>query len=74
MEIQPGAKVAVLRGGMSAERPVSLESGAAVAAALRRGGGDVVELDADPELPARLVQEGVEVAWIALHGRFGEDG
>ncbi len=74
MEIQPGAKVAVLRGGMSAERPVSLESGAAVAAALRRGGWDVVELDADPELPARLVQEGVEVAWIALHGRFGEDG
>jgi D-alanine-D-alanine ligase len=74
MEIDRGAKIAVLLGGMSAERPVSLESGAAVAGALRRRGWNTLELDVGPDLPARLVAEGVDVAWIALHGRFGEDG
>ncbi|MCA9491651.1 MAG: D-alanine--D-alanine ligase [Myxococcales bacterium] len=67
-------KVGVLLGGMSAERDVSLKSGAAVAGALRRRGWDVVEIDVGRDLPARLVAEGVGAAWLALHGRFGEDG
>lgn len=74
MEIHRHSRVAVLMGGMSAERSVSLQSGAAVAGALRRCGWEVVEIDVGPNLPARLVDEGVQVAWLALHGRFGEDG
>lgn len=61
-------------GGMSTERAVSLKSGAAVARALRDRGWDVVEIDVGRDLPARLLEERVDVAWIALHGRFGEDG
>ncbi len=72
--IHSGMRVAVLLGGMSAERPVSSKSGAAVAKALRRLGWDTVEIDVGPDLPSRLLEERVEVAWIALHGRFGEDG
>ena len=73
-EIPRDARVAVLMGGMSAERAVSLESGRAVAAALRRRGWDTVELDMGRDLPRRLRDEGVQVAWLALHGRYGEDG
>jgi D-alanine-D-alanine ligase len=72
--VRQGMRVGVLLGGMSPERPVSLESGAAVARALRRRGWDVVEVDVGPDLPARLLAERVDVAWLALHGRFGEDG
>ncbi len=69
-----GAKVAVLMGGMSTERKISLKSGAAVAQALRSRGHDVVEIDVDTNLPSRLRQEKVDVCWLALHGAFGEDG
>ncbi|MBN2686002.1 MAG: D-alanine--D-alanine ligase [Pontiellaceae bacterium] len=65
-------KVAVLMGGVSSEREVSLKSGAAVARGLREGGYDVVEVDVVSrrlELPA-----GVEAVFVALHGQFGEDG
>lgn len=72
--IERSARVGVLMGGLSAERPVSLKSGHAVAEALRGRGWDVVEIDVGRDLPARLVAEGVDVAWLALHGRFGEDG
>ena len=68
------ARIAVLKGGMSAERAVSLKSGKAVAAALRERGWDVVELDVQPDLPAQLVQAAPDLAWLALHGPFGEDG
>jgi len=74
MEIHRNMKVAVLLGGMSAERPVSLDSGAAVASALQRRGWNAHEVDVGPDLPARLLAGGFEVAWLALHGRFGEDG
>ena len=74
MAVERGAKVAVLRGGVSSEREVSLASGAAVAGALRRRGWDVVELDLTPALPQELAAEGVEAVWLALHGRQGEDG
>lgn len=67
-------RVGVLMGGLSAERPVSLKTGAAVAGALRSRGWDVAEIDVGRDLPAKLVVERVDVAWIALHGRFGEDG
>jgi D-alanine-D-alanine ligase len=67
-------RVGVLLGGLSSEREVSLRTGAAVAKALRGLGYDVVEIDVGKDLPARLVAEKVDVAFIALHGRYGEDG
>ncbi|WP_435169574.1 D-alanine--D-alanine ligase [Falsirhodobacter sp. 1013] len=67
-------KVAVLMGGPSAEREVSLVSGRACAAALREAGYEVVELDAGPDLSARLIQIAPDVVFNALHGRWGEDG
>lgn len=67
-------RVGVLFGGLSAEREVSLRTGAAVAGALRSLGYDVVEVDVGKDLPARLVAEKVDVAWLAVHGRYGEDG
>jgi D-alanine-D-alanine ligase len=67
-------KVAVLFGGRSAEREVSLKSGAAVLAALQKAGVDAHPFDpAVRELQA-LRGEGFDRAFIALHGRFGEDG
>jgi D-alanine-D-alanine ligase len=68
-------RVAVLMGGFSAEREVSLASGRACAQALRDAGyADVVEIDAGRDLPARLVAAAPDVAFNALHGRWGEDG
>ncbi len=66
--------VGVLYGGMSAERPVSIKTGSYVARALRSRGWRVAEIDVGPDLPERLRAEGVTVAWLALHGIFGEDG
>ncbi len=67
-------KVGVLLGGMSVEREVSLRTGAAVTGALKGLGYSVVEIDAQKDLALQLVQHKVDVAFIALHGRFGEDG
>lgn len=67
-------RIAVLLGGLSSEREVSLRSGAAIAKALRGLGYDVVEVDAGRDLPARLLAEKIDLAFIALHGRYGEDG
>jgi D-alanine-D-alanine ligase len=69
-----GRKIAVLMGGMSAERQVSLETGRAIAGALRQLGHDVWEVDAGRETAARLAEIDPEVAFLALHGRGGEDG
>ena len=69
-----GRKVAVLYGGRSAEREVSLKTGAACAEALRAKGYDAALLDVDLEVAARLRQMGAAVAFNALHGRYGEDG
>lgn len=68
------ARVAVLMGGMSSERKISLKTGKAVAGALRERGWEVVEIDVGRDLPQQLLASGATVAWIALHGRFGEDG
>lgn len=67
-------KIGVLMGGLSAEREVSLKSGAAVYKALLASGYDAVAIDVGRDLAGRLVAEGVEVAFICLHGRYGEDG
>ncbi len=61
-------------GGPSAEREVSLSSGRECAAALEGEGFDVVRLDAGPDLAARLDDIRPDVAFNALHGRWGEDG
>ncbi|MGD9865328.1 MAG: D-alanine--D-alanine ligase [Pseudodonghicola sp.] len=66
--------VAVLMGGPSAEREVSLSSGRECAAALRGEGYGVVELDAGPDLSERLRDLSPDVVFNALHGRWGEDG
>ncbi|SEL49333.1 D-alanine--D-alanine ligase [Stigmatella aurantiaca] len=67
-------RVGVLLGGLSSEREVSLRTGAAVSKALRSLGYDVVEIDVGKDVAARLAAEKVDVAWLALHGRYGEDG
>lgn len=67
-------KVAVLKGGRSLERVVSLRSAARVEDALERLGHDVVALDAGSDLVRRLVDEAPEVAFVAMHGPGGEDG
>lgn len=67
-------KVAVLKGGRSLERGVSLRSGARVEDALRRLGHDVVAIDAGGDLVKRLTRERPDVAFVALHGFGGEDG
>ena len=66
--------VAVLMGGWSAEREVSLNSGAACAKALRELGFKVTEIDVKPDVAEVLAQLKPEVVFNALHGTFGEDG
>ena len=67
-------KVAVLKGGPSLERQVSLRSGARVEDALQRLGHDVVAIDVGSDLVLRLREAAPDVAFVALHGRGGEDG
>ncbi len=67
-------KIAVLMGGLSAERDVSLKSGLAVHQALLRMGYDSTAIDVRNELASMLREDKIEVAFIALHGRYGEDG
>ncbi len=76
MSIRPAdVRVAVLKGGTSAEREVSLNTGAQVAAALVQRGFDVVEIDTgDRSFIETLSRSDAQVAFICLHGRFGEDG
>jgi D-alanine-D-alanine ligase len=74
MKFAPGTRVGVLYGGLSAEREVSLKSGAAIGAALRELGFTVVMIDVDREIAFRLKEADVKVVFIALHGAYGEDG
>jgi D-alanine-D-alanine ligase len=67
-------KIGVLFGGLSAERDVSLKSGHAVHQALVAQGYNAVAIDVARDLADVLKREVVEVAFIALHGRYGEDG
>lgn len=74
MSGKTGCRVVVLKGGLSAEREVSLVSGHECAAALRAAGYEVVEVDAGRDLSARLIEIAPDVVFNALHGRWGEDG
>jgi D-alanine-D-alanine ligase len=69
-----GKRVGVFFGGVSAEREVSLRTGAAAIAALRRRGYDVREIDIREDWLGTVRSAEVDVAFLALHGRFGEDG
>ncbi len=68
------SRVAVLKGGRSLERQVSLRSGARVEDALGRLGHDLIAIDAGLDLIRRLRESAPEAAFIAMHGRDGEDG
>jgi D-alanine-D-alanine ligase len=67
-------KVGVLLGGLSSEREVSIRTGEAVLAALRARGHDAIPIYVDHDVDVALRQEQIDVAFIALHGRMGEDG
>ncbi|HEU4728653.1 MAG TPA: D-alanine--D-alanine ligase [Kofleriaceae bacterium] len=71
-----GRRVAVVMGGLSAEREVSLDTGAGVLAALLEHGWDAVAIDWQPgtSLARQLEESGAAVVWNALHGTWGEDG
>jgi D-alanine-D-alanine ligase len=68
------SRVAVLAGGQSLERQVSLRSGVRVREALERLGHHVLTIDVGPDLVERLGAARADVAFVALHGRDGEDG
>jgi len=67
-------KIAVLMGGLSAEREISLKTGQAVFKALLENGCDAVAVDVGRDLPGQLQAAEAELAFICLHGRYGEDG
>jgi D-alanine-D-alanine ligase len=68
------SRVAVLKGGSSLERQVSLRSGARVQDALERLGHEVLPIDVGPDLVERLQADAPDAAFLALHGPGGEDG
>ncbi|WP_447732516.1 D-alanine--D-alanine ligase [Pseudomonas shirazensis] len=74
LDVTAFGRVAVLYGGKSAEREVSLKSGEAVIGALQSAGVDVVAIDVGDDLLERLQREKIDRAFIILHGRGGEDG
>ncbi len=67
-------RTAIVYGGFSSERPVSISSGEAVGEAAREAGYDVVMIDAGPDLAEVLLAEKPDVIVNALHGPWGEDG
>jgi len=67
-------KVGVLMGGISKEREVSLRTGEAVFEALKRCGYNALALDVGPNIVEQLQKNPIDVAFIALHGVYGEDG
>jgi D-alanine-D-alanine ligase len=67
-------KIGVLLGGRSSERDISLKSGNAVLQGLKRSGYKAIAIDASKNLIDTLKKEKIQVAFIALHGRWGEDG
>jgi len=67
-------KILLLYGGWSAERNISINSGTAVAGALKRNGISFSEYDLTSEEDAELLSTDYDLAFIALHGRGGEDG
>jgi D-alanine-D-alanine ligase len=74
MEELKTRKIGVLMGGLSAEREVSMKSGAAVQRALLTRGYNAVAIDMDRNLALSLAREQVDIVFNCLHGRYGEDG
>ncbi|SUZ32204.1 D-alanine--D-alanine ligase [Roseibaca ekhonensis] len=74
MSSRAAPRICVLKGGLSAEREVSLSSGHECAQALRVAGFEVIELDARGDVAQRLTEIAPDIVFNALHGRFGEDG
>jgi D-alanine-D-alanine ligase len=72
--IERPVKVAVLMGGIGEERDISIQSGSCVAQALKEAGLDVVTSDVRPDNLDILGDSSIDVFFLALHGRFGEDG
>ena len=69
-----GKKIAVLMGGASREREISLKTGKAIFEALQRREYDVTAIEIDENLHSELLKKNFDVAFIALHGKYGEDG
>ncbi|MEW5804026.1 MAG: D-alanine--D-alanine ligase [bacterium] len=67
-------KIAVLMGGNSSEREISLKTGSAIEKALRSQGFQVAAIDADSQLATKLHAEDIDLVFLALHGKYGEDG
>jgi D-alanine-D-alanine ligase len=67
-------RVAVMMGGLSREREISLKTGKAILKALVEKGYTATSIDVGDDLAEKLIKEKVECAFLALHGRFGEDG
>lgn len=67
-------EIALLQGGRSSERPISLKTGEAVGKALKQLGYHVTPLDADSEGLRRLMESSFDFCFVALHGKGGEDG
>lgn len=67
-------KIAVLYGGVSKEREVSISSSKGIIDALKKNGHDVVAIDFHPERLHEIIELKVDLVFIALHGKFGEDG
>ncbi len=67
-------KVGVIFGGVSKEREISIKTGKAIVNALRELGYNVVEIEANEDIVKRILESNIDVAFIALHGRLGEDG
>ncbi len=80
MTVQPGdvfikdKKTGVLMGGLSSEREISINTGTAVLNSLLRQGYNAVAIDVDRDTASKLMENSIETAFIALHGRLGEDG
>lgn len=67
-------RIGVLLGGMSAEREVSLNSGKAILHTLIEKGYQALAIDVERDIAQKIIDEGIEVGFVALHGRHGEDG
>lgn len=67
-------KIGVMMGGLSREREISLRTGKAILKALLEKGYNACSIDVDKDVVETLLKKKIEVAFIALHGRFGEDG
>ncbi|HEX9135627.1 MAG TPA: D-alanine--D-alanine ligase [Nitrospirota bacterium] len=74
MALITNKKIGVLLGGFSSEREVSLASGNAILKALKDKGYYAVAIDVGRDVTQKIKDNAIEVAFIALHGRFGEDG